>query len=370
MKRLVVFCDGTWNRADQAHEEAPCPSNVVKLAVRVAKRDGAIPQLTYYDQGVGSGSGTTLDRWTGGAFGHGLEDNLHDAYRFLVFNYERGDELYFFGFSRGAYTARSLAGMVRKCGILDAAKAHRYREAIALYMDGHNPDHAIPTRFRERCCVTRGERIPIRMIGVWDTVGARGIPIRGLRWLTRRTYRFHDVKLSSTVERAYQALAIDERRAPFLATLWSPPKTPGQTIEQVWFPGVHSDIGGGYPQGEWGLSDLTLEWMRDRAIDSGLRISDAVDHAFAPRGDALGTLHNSRTGLYRLSPPVQRVMGRAAEPDAQPSGRETALDPTQSLHASVRERWDADPTYRPPNLRRYFELIGDPRAARPHLQPA
>lgn len=368
MKRLVVFCDGTWNRADQARDEVPCPSNVVKLAVRVAKRDGEIPQLTYYDQGVGSGN--SVDRWTGGAFGHGLEDNLYDAYRFLILNYERGDELYFFGFSRGAYTARSLAGMVRKCGVLDRSKAHSYRDAIALYMDEHNPDDPIPSRFREQCCVARGERIPIKMIGVWDTVGALGIPVRGLRWLTRRKYRFHDVRLSSTVERAYQALAIDERRAPFLPTLWTPPTASTQKIEQVWFCGVHSDVGGGYAHSERGLSDLALGWMRDKATESGLRIDKDVDRTFGLEGNAKGVLHDSRTLLYRLAPPVRRVMGRAAKEDAQPTERDTVLDPTQSLHASVRERWDADPGYRPPNLRRYFELTGDARAAQPHLQPA
>jgi uncharacterized protein (DUF2235 family) len=367
MKRLAVFCDGTWNRADQTHDDAPCPTNVVKLAIRVAKRDGGIPQLTCYDQGVGSGN--VLDKWSGGAFGSGLEDNIYDAYRFLVLNYEPGDELYFFGFSRGAYTARSLAGMVRKCGILDRTRAHSYRDAIALYMDEHHPNHEVAKRFRERCCVMRGDRIPIRMIGVWDTVGARGIPIRGLRWLTRRKYRFHDVLLSSTVERAYHALAIDERRAPFLPALWAAPAEPGQVIEQVWFCGVHSDIGGGYAKGEWGLSDLALAWMRDKAAEAGLAIDAHADAAFAPQGDARGLLHNSRTGAYLASPPVNRVIGRPASGTAQPTENDTALDPTQSLHPSVRARWDADPRYRPANLRRYFELIADPRASALDPQP-
>src|SRR5690606_38993578 len=112
MKRIAICCDGTWNRADQEENGTPCPTNVVKLAYRIAKRDDdGNPQIAYYGQGVGTGN--TLDRVTGGAFGHGLEDNILDAYRFLIGNYESGDQLYLFGFSRGAFTARSLAGMIR-----------------------------------------------------------------------------------------------------------------------------------------------------------------------------------------------------------------------------------------------------------------
>lgn len=359
MKRLSVFCDGTWNRADRAHDGAPCPSNVVKLAVRVAAREGAIEQVTYYDHGVGTGN--SLDRLTGGAFGHGLADNLFEAYRFLVLNYEPGDALYFFGFSRGAYTVRSLAGLIRCSGILDRAHAQRYREAIALYMGEHAPDDDAPRRFRAQCCVTRGARIPIRMIGVWDTVGALGIPLRGLRALTRRRDRFHDVRLSRSVERAYQALAIDERRAPLVPTLWAAPAREGQRIEQVWFAGVHSDIGGGYAPGECGLSDLTLDWMQHRAIDAGLAMDTSAAHAWAPRGDALAPLHDSRTGLYRLVPSSARVIGRPAGDTTPAREHDTALDATQALHPSVLARWDADPAYRPDNLRRYFALTGDAR---------
>ena len=137
MKRLILCCDGTWNKADQEDNGVPCPTNVVKLGYRVAKRDGAIPQIVYYDQGVGSGN--ILDRYTGGAFGEGLEDNIHDAYRFLVANYEPGDELFLFGFSRGAFTARSIGGMVRKCGVLGREFVQHYRDAIALYRSEHRP---------------------------------------------------------------------------------------------------------------------------------------------------------------------------------------------------------------------------------------
>jgi len=365
MKRLAIFCDGTWNSADQATDGVPSPTNVVKLALRVAKGDGDVPQVVYYDQGVGTGN--SLDKLTGGAFGEGLNDNLHAAYRFLMLNYEMGDQIYLFGFSRGAYTVRSLAGMVRKCGILHRRASDRYHEATAIYCDPHHPDADIPKNFRRAHSIAGDGSIPIRMIGVWDTVGALGIPVRGLRWLTADTYRFHDVELSGSVERAYQALAIDERRAPFEAARWTYKPKNGQVVEQVWFCGVHSDIGGGYPRERQPglLSDFTLTWMRDKAIAGGLAIDPEADAAFPPQADHRGRLHNSKTGLYRLTPGIDRVIGLAAEEKAQPDEKSTLADPSQHLHESVYKRWDDDPEYRPKNLRAYFARVGDPRAAQP-----
>ena len=154
MKRLILCCDGTWNKADQEDNGVPCPTNVVKIGYRVSKRDGAIPQVVYYDQGVGSGN--ILDRYTGGAFGDGLEDNIHDAYRFLVANYESGDELFLFGFSRGAFTARSIGGMVRKCGVLGREHIQHYRDAIALYRSEHRPTDPAAVKFRKDYSVRQG----------------------------------------------------------------------------------------------------------------------------------------------------------------------------------------------------------------------
>lgn len=360
MKRIAIFCDGTWNSADQAREGAPCPTNVIKLALRTARRDGAVPQVVYYGQGVGTGG--SVDKLTGGAFGKGLDDNLYAAYRFLVLNYEEGDEVFLFGFSRGAYTARSLSGMVRKCGILRLRYAPRYHEALQLYCDETHPDDDRARRFRSECSVTQGREIPIRFIGVWDTVGALGIPVRGLRAITADKYRFHDVELSGTVRQACQALAIDERRAPFEAARWAFNPKPGQTIEQAWFCGVHSDVGGGYPLEESGLSNIALHWMRDRAVAAGLEIDADVDAAYPPRADPMAALHNSKKGLYRLTPGSDRAIGLAAQAREQPDGSSGKLDPTQSLHPSVLTRWDGDPGYRPDNLRAYFKLVGDPRA--------
>ena len=360
MKRIAVFCDGTWNSADQASNGAPCPTNVVKLAVRVERRGGGVSQVSSYGQGVGTGG--SLDRLTGGAFGRGLDDNLYSAYRFLMLNYEPGDEIFLFGFSRGAYTARSLAGMVRKCGILHMDAADRYGAAVSLYADERHPDDEGPVRFRRESSVLGEAPTPIQFIGVWDTVGALGIPVRGLRSLTAHKYRFHDVELSGSVRNACQALAIDERRAPFEAARWAFKPKAGQVIKQVWFCGAHSDVGGGYPPGEWGLSDIALSWMCDRAREAGLEVDTALGTAYPMRPDPLGKLHNSKTGLYRLTAGNDRVIGKAARTDEQPDEDTTAIDPTQSVHASVLQRWDQDPSYRPRNLRDYFKLVNDPRA--------
>ncbi|MFA7387100.1 MAG: DUF2235 domain-containing protein [Thiohalobacteraceae bacterium] len=361
MKRIVICCDGTWNRADQHHNGEPCPTNVVKIGYRIAKRDGAIPQIVYYDQGVGTGN--ILDRYSGGALGEGLEDNVYDAYRFLIANYEPGDELYFFGFSRGAFTVRSVVGMVRKCGVLNAASVRRYREAIELYRSEHHPTDALPIRFRGECSVVGDDKINVKFIGVWDTVGALGIPLRGLRSLTRAKYQFHDTELSGTVENAYHALAIDEHRAPFEPTLWAYKPKPGQTIEQVWFCGAHSDVGGGYP--ESGLSDIALDWMLGKAGKTGLRFADDAVKAYPLAPDPGGTLHDSKTGLYRMTAGIERPIGGAAPDPQTPPGSADAkrpVDPTQAVHTSVLERWDRDAEYRPAALRDYFERIGDVRA--------
>jgi uncharacterized protein (DUF2235 family) len=359
-KKLVVFCDGTWNRADQARDGDPCPTNVVKLALRLARQGDGRHQLVYYGQGVGTGG--SVDKITGGAFGEGLLDNLHAAYRFIVLNYEPGDELYLFGFSRGAYTARSLAGMIRKCGILGLKHARNYGSAVKLYCDDAHPDADGPLAFRRSFCVCEGERIKVRFLGVWDTVGALGIPVRGLRSLTAHKYRFHDVELSSSVESAYQALAIDERRAPFEAARWAYVPKPGQKVVQTWFVGAHSDIGGGYPPSESGLSDIAMQWMQENAQSEGLAIDEGVAAAYPYRPDPTAPIHDSKTGLYRLTPGIDRVIGVRAGRTEQPGPGDHGIDDSQHLHPSVLRRWDVDPSYRPPNLRKYFALVGDGRA--------
>ena len=347
MKRLILCCDGTWNRADQVQRGTPCPTNVVKLAYRVAKQsEDGITQIVLYDQGVGTGN--SLDRLTGGAFGEGLEDNIYRAYRFLIANYEPGDQLWLFGFSRGAFTARSIAGLIRKCGILSRTAVQYYIKAVELYrLANVHPDDPTAVTFRSKFSVCGNDPVKIRFIGVWDTVGALGIPLSGLRGLSRRDYTFHDTELSGTVELAYHALALDEHRQPFVPTLWMEKKKPGQTIEQTWFPGVHSDVGGGYY--ETALSDVTLDWMLGKARDAGLALDQGAiaTHPLFP--DPSGPIHESRTGIYRLMTEITRPIDTRG---------------SQLVHSSAIARWDADPDYCPKNLSAWFASRNDVRANR------
>ena len=354
MKRLVLCCDGTWNRADQRQDGIPCPTNVIQLAFRVAKRDGAVDQVLFYDQGVGTGN--LIDRFTGGAFGEGLVDNIFDAYRFLIANYEPGDALYVLGFSRGAYTARSLCGMIRKCGILKRASVLHYHDALQLYRRADcGPNDPESVAFRRKHSVLGQENVEIQFLGVWDTVGALGIPLRGLRWLSRRDDQFHDTELSGCVRNAYHALAIDEHRGPFRPTLWSYKPKPNQVVRQVWFAGAHSDVGGGYT--EIGLSHITLRWMIDGARSAGLAFDAEVMGDYPLKPDVSEAIHDSMTGLYRLTPGIERAIGFGSGENPEP-------DPTQSVHPTVIEKWEQSASYRPRNLVDYFERTKSPNAVR------
>lgn len=330
-KRLVICCDGTWNKPDQKDKT----TNVVYTARAVLPVDPeGVPQVVFYDRGVGTGN--VLDRFSGGAFGKGISTNIQDAYRFIVHNYEAGDELYFFGFSRGAYTVRSTAGLIRNAGVLKKANADRIADAYALYRGESKPSDRASIEFREQF----SHEPRVHFIGVWDTVGSLGVPVSGLRFLTKGKYQFHDVQLSSHVDHAYHALAIDERRGPFAPTLWTCPKdAPNQSVEQVWFAGVHSNIGGGYP--DRGLSDQALVWMIEKAQGAGLAFDPEIVGGFAP--DPRGVLENSKTGFYFLTRAHHRYIGAVS--------RSTA----ESVHPSALERRSADPYYHPENLENHLK---------------
>ncbi|HEX9106454.1 MAG TPA: DUF2235 domain-containing protein [Longimicrobiales bacterium] len=353
MKRLVVCADGTWNSPGAMQGGKPCPTNVVKLAQAVAPTaaDGVV-QIVYYHDGVGTHPG--LDRVLGGMFGLGLDRNICDLYRFLVQNFEAGDEIYLFGFSRGAFTVRSLAGMIRKCGVLRKNRVDEVNSAYQFYRSDHMPGSAEAKAFRtEKAVETR-----IRCIGVWDTVGALGIPVTPLRFFSEKKYRFHDVQLSSWVDNAFHALAIDERRAPFRPAIWEAQQPtvgqPPQTVKQVWFAGVHSDIGGGYASAA--LSDVTLEWMIREAAGCGLGFLSDVLAGLA--GDPLGEIHDSMTVGYRL-------LGDGTRHIQQPTGS-TPTFPTgfQRLDPSVEVRYaDAVLGYRPRPLADYYERAKLARAS-------
>ena len=345
MRRLVICADGTWNTADELKRGHKTPTNVTKMARTICPvADDGTSQLIYYQQGVGTHMG--FDRLLGGAFGHGIDRNIQDAYRFLVDNYANGDELFLFGFSRGAYTVRSLVGMIRKCGILLPEHTDMIPEAYQMYRGELHPRDEEAQRFRDRF----SKQMRVKFVGVWDTVGSLGIPVRWLNFLTRRKYAFHDVTLSSHVDNAFHALAIDERRKPFSPTLWAvqppAPDQPRQRVEQVWFAGVHSNVGGGYPDA--GLSDCAFGWMVAKAKECGLAFDEPhLEHLL--HADPAGKLENSLPG-FRLFGAKWRQVGppRLDEQTGKP------IETCEDVHESVHERMRRVTGYRPPNLDDYL----------------
>lgn len=269
MKRIIICFDGTWNKpADEAlPAEQQVETNVRRFFEAVAETgaDG-MKQVKWYDEGVGS---HWYDKYTGGTIGAGLDWNIIQGYKFLAKNYQEGDEVYVLGFSRGAYTARSLVGMIRNCGLLKRVILNfNVGIAYGIYRtrdDG--PDSVTAKRFRQMF----SREIKIKFLGVWDTVGALGLPLDLLRNFNLKFYEFHDTQLSRIVENAYHAIAVDEHRKDYDVCLWSPQEQPQQTLEQRWFSGAHSNIGGGYPDRR--LSDITLHWMMEKARALGLGLT-------------------------------------------------------------------------------------------------
>ncbi|KAF5024152.1 hypothetical protein F66182_3787 [Fusarium sp. NRRL 66182] len=298
-KRIVVCCDGTWQSATTIDPKKGCPSNVARISRVLAKagldRDNKEwQQLVYYDAGVGTGDITNAEATRQGSQGLGLLENVLEAYNFIVSNYSQGDELYFFGFSRGAFTVRATAGLVQEIGIIKPHLMTYFLEHYGNFIraeDFTKPfvQSAHWAKFTARsssavCC--SGKDTVIQVIGVWDTVGALGIPDVGhlfrfdmSRW--RKAYQFHNTDLSPNVKHAYQALALDERRSPFAPCLWCVKEGNKTTkLVQCWFPGAHINIGGGssdnalteedkkkgkQPTGDRErLSSVAYAWMLDR----------------------------------------------------------------------------------------------------------
>jgi uncharacterized protein (DUF2235 family) len=358
MKRIVVCCDGTWNQWTGDH-----PTNVVRVAQAVSLTapgdapGSAIPQIVFYDEGVGTGGGL-IDRIRGGAFGYGLDKNVEDAYRFLVNNYEQGDEIYLFGFSRGAYTARSTAGVIRKCGLLTKQNGVKIGAALSLYrLRDSSPDLEETQRFRRENShpnpvLPSDDRyayvVRIHFLGVWDTVGSLGVPLRSLRWVPwNNRYKFHDERLSSTVKNAFHAVSIDEQRGSYEPTLWDQVPAEGQRVEQTWFAGVHSEVGGG--SSERGLSSLALGWMIDKARECGLAFDEPQVREIKAEADPAEKVDKSLSGVWRFLVPYHRRIGITQPVKA-------GLSNSESLHPSVCVKLNtAAPPYRPENVSAYLK---------------
>lgn len=368
-KRLAIFLDGTWNTVKSS-------TNVSRLHDLVVQRDGAVAQLSYYDAGVGTGRFQWL---RGGALGFGLGANVVEAYRWLVDNYADGDEIYIFGFSRGAYTARSLAGLVAKNGLLREGAS---LDAETLYRRYQNSAELRPIftleyiqrqggvlTDEERGLLAASRRVPIMMVAVWDTVGSLGIPFGDIPGLSRRRFQFHHTRLSNLFTHAYHALAIDEHRTDFEPTLWTrfTPKTPNlpdgyqspaPVVEQRWFVGAHADVGGGNP-GKLPL--VAAHWIAEKARAAGLALKPLPALASADScGPVTDSFRSFMFGLYRLvRSRFYRVIG--AERVVKESGFVDTANET--IDGSVFDRIRADRNYSPPSLAEWASRRGvDPRS--------
>jgi uncharacterized protein (DUF2235 family) len=386
-KRIILCFDGTWNtpaekfaglralharfetlgaRGDEALRRAleaidPGPdaveTNVCRLYRSIRRlapgeiAPDSMGQIKWYDAGVGT---SWYDRLAGGTLGLGLSRNIREGYHFLAKHWEPGDEVYVFGFSRGAYTARSLVGMIRNCWllppgaidggphdgtVLDAYELYRTRD------DSADSQHA--RAFRKQ----HGARsIHVKFLGVWDTVGALGIPVQSFDAFNRARYEFHDTELSAIVQNAYHAIAVDEHRKPYAPTLWDPKAKPSQTLEQRWFIGAHCDVGGGYEDRR--LSDVTLAWMQAKAQGCGLVLHPEGVPRPRPEDAQAGIVADSfgafLGGLFQLF----------QERHFRPVG--TVPFGQEAVHPTVFERMRHDPGYRPGNKGlRDFETIAD-----------
>lgn len=318
-------------------------TNVWRIFNAVERHDGDIKQITHYDDGVGTHDLRWL-RLLGGAFGWGFSRNITSAYVFLAMNYEPGDRIYLFGFSRGAFTVRSLAGLISQCGLLKReaviSAARRRKRVLKWILKAYrstceNKKDKFLGKVRKvaesnDACFHDGS-IPIHFIGVWDTVDAVGIPIDRMMkrvdrvWsclVGRRLWNFHDRKLGRYVHYAYQALALDDERKTFYPVIWEHPNNSPEAqaaadckadcqaseqdkpiIEQVWFAGVHSNVGGGYPKDSMSL--VSLDWMMGKAEACELQFTDGMRKEYQRDADVHGRLYDSRVGLrafYRYGP--------------------------------------------------------------------
>lgn len=352
-KNIALCFDGTWNDPDSN-------TNVIKMHRSIIGEDrtpkpvgGAVAprdesSIKWYDKGVGT---KFLNKFRGGLAGNGLAKNILQGYKFIVDNYEQDDRIYLFGFSRGAYTARSLAGLIRNIGILHKSSAPAVElennpvlmNAFRIYQRRDaGPKSEEAEFFRNRYSM---DNVSIHFLGVWDTVGAMGLPSNNLDRVDPR-YGFHDTNLSSRVKNAFHALALDETRPEFIPSLWTSNPDVGQRVEQVWFVGVHSEVGGGMKPS---LTDSPLRWMQEKAEECGLGIDNSqiacirkdlfiraqVSNHFRP------PLRNLLAWYYPL---VARLRGSI--PHVRPMGGTQ----TECVHSLVHQKKDArDSGYAPGN---------------------
>jgi uncharacterized protein (DUF2235 family) len=345
-KNIVVCCDGTGNKFGAQN------SNVIKL-YKMLKHDSS--QATYYHPGVGTMGAKSALTWIGKtwtkviglAFGYGLSENIADAYEFLMRTYEPGDRIYVFGFSRGAYTARALCGMLYQLGLMTDGNEGQIPYAIRLLKG--KIDFDVNREFKKTFSNDRD--CPVHFVGVWDTVSSVG-------WVYNAV-TFPSTANNPQLKTVRHAISIDERRAFFRQNLFIP--APNQDVAQVWFSGVHSDVGGSYPEDQSQLSHIALQWMVYEAERAGLLLNANIKAAVLGgqppyvKPDPTGQIHKSLHGLWWIAE-VWPKFHRKKVGDKWRTGirfnlaRRRPIAEGSLLHVAVEERMKTVAKYRPSNL--------------------
>lgn len=295
-KNIVVFSDGTGQEGGKPTEKHH-NTNVYKLFNMIEDRTER--QISFYDRGLGTGR----RKLTSMVSGKGMTKNIKECYEFIFENYNIGDQIYLFGFSRGAATIRSLSSFIHMFGILPKSRPELIDEAYNIYkMKERKKKEREKKDKKAKLFLAKNRIIPckVKFLGVWDTVAALGLPFKTASLVLDKIplfrHKFHNFTLSPSVENAYHALSIDDERLTFHPVLWSGKSATGQTMKQVWFCGVHTDVGGGYQK--HGLSDITLLWMTEKAKDKGLIIDD--DHKVPIEQNIKDKMHDSCEGIGRV----------------------------------------------------------------------
>ena len=358
MPKIIVLCfDGTWNKPSESPDpELNTDTNVFRFYKSLkSNADGGSSQVAWYNKGVGT---EWMNKVRGGAFGLGLDQHIIEGYLQLCRLYDPGDKIYIVGFSRGAYTARSVVGLVRNAGVLfqdesatpiknsKTGEVNEQQlkllgdEAYELYRTRDlGPDTEAAVTFRAK----HSYEVEIEFVGVWDTVGALGVPLKSFSIFNSAKYAFHDTKLSKIVRNAFHALALDEHRKPYAPTLWGRTATEDskQRIEQAWFSGAHADVGGGYAKQP--LSNIPLRWMQRRAVECGL----ALDILQTPAAEEdlkreyLADTHDSFAEF------LHGAYAMLEDRYFRPVGRDD--DGIQSLHTALVRRLELSSVYKPRN---------------------
>lgn len=354
-KRIALFLDGTWNTLDDN-------TNVWRMKCLC---DQSAEQKIYYSAGVGTAKGEKI---TGGAFGIGINEEVEAAYEWLMDNYEPQSQIFIFGFSRGAFTARSLAGFISKCGLLRSGSPLSMTQLYARYRKGDAPSIRELLKkegtfgLEDRWLRKYARPIPIWFQGVWDTVGSLGIPLPGLPDVSSHAFEFLEVDLRINDAHAYHALAIDEHRGAFKPTLWvksttaenqGPAERDLAHVEQRWFVGAHANVGGGYASDV--LAQPPLKWLMDKAQAHGLVFKEQVeiDEALyeCTAADSYGDMAHGLYALATFGHKEDRTIG-AAPKDID---GHTVHTINESIDGSVFERWRRDVTYRPASLENWAD---------------